>query len=136
MSTSLMNYESRNLLEAYMQKVILAEKFSRITEQWKPRVAATLNGQEVKLAKLQGEFVWHHHEQEDELFMPIKGQLKIELRDRTIVLEPGEFFVVPKGVEHKPVAEQEVHLLIFEPAGTLNTGNITNDRTVDTLETI
>ena len=119
-----------------MDKINLAEKFALITEQWKPRVATSLNGQEVKLAKLQGEFVWHQHENEDELFMPIKGTLKIELRDRTIVLNPGEFFVVPRGVEHKPVADEEVHLMIFEPAGTLNTGNVVNERTLETLQAI
>jgi mannose-6-phosphate isomerase-like protein (cupin superfamily) len=116
-----------------MEKINLDEKFNLITEQWKPRVAASLNGQEVKLAKLQGEFVWHQHDDEDEFFMPIKGQLTIELRDRNIVLNPGEFFVVPKGVEHKPVADEEVWLLLFEPAGTLNTGNVTNERTLETL---
>jgi mannose-6-phosphate isomerase-like protein (cupin superfamily) len=119
-----------------MDKVNLSEKFALITEQWQPRVAATLNGQEIKLAKLQGGFVWHHHDNEDEFFMPIKGRLKIELRDRTIVLDPGEFFVVPKGVEHKPVAEEEVHLLIFEPAGTLNTGNVVTERTLRELRPI
>lgn len=119
-----------------MTKVNLAEKLSLITEHWQPRIAATLNGQEVKLAKLHGEFVWHHHEHEDEFFMPIKGRLKIELRDRTIVLEPGEFFIVPKGVEHKPVADEEVHLLIFEPAGTLNTGNVMNERTLAELRPV
>jgi mannose-6-phosphate isomerase-like protein (cupin superfamily) len=119
-----------------MDKVNLSQKFALITEHWKPRVAATLNGQEVKLAKLQGEFVWHHHEHEDEFFMPIKGTLKIELRDQTILLHPGEFFVVPRGIEHRPVAEEEVHLLIFEPSGTLNTGNVTNERTLSRLDAI
>lgn len=113
-----------------MDKVNLAEKLSRFTEHWSPRVVAELNGQQVKLAKLEGEFVWHHHEEADELFLVLEGRLVIQLRDRDVTLTPGELFVVPKGVEHRPVAHAEVHLLLFEPAGTVNTGNVTNEYTV------
>jgi mannose-6-phosphate isomerase-like protein (cupin superfamily) len=107
-----------------MDKVNLAERFAGITEHWRPRVAAELNGQEVKLAKIRGEFVWHHHEREDELFLVVKGRLRLEFRDRTVELSPGEFLVVPHGIEHRPVAEEEVELLLFEPAATRNTGNV------------
>lgn len=114
-----------------MEKVNLAQKLSLFHETWSPRIVAELNGQHVKLAKLQGEFVWHHHEDEDELFLVLEGRLVIRLRDRDIVLEKGECFVVPKGVEHQPVAEEEVHVLLLEPATTLNTGNVREARTVD-----
>jgi mannose-6-phosphate isomerase-like protein (cupin superfamily) len=113
-----------------MDKVNLAERLSRFTEHWNPRVVAELNGQQVKLAKLEGEFVWHHHEEADELFLVLEGRLVIQLRDRDVTLTPGELFVVPKGVEHRPVADAEVHVLLFEPAGTVNTGNVTNEYTV------
>ncbi len=119
-----------------MEKIILAEKLAAITEHYAPKIVAELNGQHVKLAKLQGEFVWHHHEQEDELFLVVSGHLRMELRDRTIDLFPGECLVVPRGVEHRPVAAQEVSLLLFEPAGTLNTGNVRSDRTVERPERI
>ncbi len=111
-------------------KVSLKDKFSGITEYWKPKIIGELNGQQVKLAKVKGEFIMHHHENEDELFFVVKGKLKIELQDDTVELDEGEFFIVPRGTEHKPIAEEEVHLLLFEPAGTLNTGNIRNERTV------
>ena len=111
--------------------VNLERAFGSFDEMWKPRVAAELNGQEVKLVKLRGSFVWHHHEAEDELFLVVKGRLRMELRDRTVVLEEGEMLVVPRGVEHRPVAEEEVHVLLFEPAGTVNTGNLRNERTVE-----
>ena len=111
--------------------VNLAEKLSEIQDFWSPRIAGELNGQHVKLAKVKGAFVWHRHQNEDELFLVLKGVLQLEMRDRTVKLEEGELFVVPKGVEHKPVAEGEVHLLMFEPASTLNTGNVRNERTVD-----
>ena len=111
--------------------VNLSETLAQIQEYWDPHIVGELNGQHVKLAKVEGEFVWHHHQNEDELFLVLKGVLKLELRDRTVTLRPGEFFIVPKGVEHKPVAEEEVHLLMFEPASTLNTGNVRNERTVD-----
>jgi len=111
--------------------VNLAEKLSEIQDYWNPRIAGELNDQHVKLAKVRGEFVWHRHQNEDELFLVLKGVLDLELRDGTVTLRPGEFFIVPRGVEHRPVAEEEVHLLMFEPASTLNTGNVRNERTVD-----
>jgi len=106
-----------------MEKVNLTEGFARITEHWRPRVAAELNGQEVKLVKFQGPFVWHRHEGEDELFLVVKGRFRMEFRDRTVDLEPGELIVVPRGIEHRPVAETEVEVLLFEPKGVLNTGD-------------
>ena len=112
-----------------MEKVNLAEKFSLFSEHWSPRIVGELNGQQVKLAKLLGSFDWHHHEREDELFLVVKGSLTLRLRDREVVLNEGEFFIVPRGVEHQPVAEQEAHVLLFEPASTLNTGNLHNERT-------
>jgi len=119
-----------------MEKVNLAEKFARFEERWSPRIVGELNGQLVKLVKLQGEFVWHHHEREDELFLVVAGEMTIELRDRTVRLGPGEFFIVPRGVEHRPVAEREAQVLLFEPKSTLNTGNVRNERTVEELEKI
>jgi mannose-6-phosphate isomerase-like protein (cupin superfamily) len=112
-------------------KVNLERAFASFDEAWKPRIAAALNGQEVKLVKLRGAFEWHHHEREDELFLVVKGTLRMELRDRLVVLEEGEFLVVPRGVEHRPVAETEAHVLLFEPAGTVNTGNLTSGRTAE-----
>ena len=117
-----------------MDKINLAEKLSRFTDHWRPRIVADLNGQQVKLAKLKGEFEWHHHEREDELFLVLKGRLTIKLRDGDVRLEEGECVVVPRGVEHKPVAEDEAHVLLFEPATTLNTGNVRSERTVEDLE--
>lgn len=119
-----------------MEKINLLEKFSRFSDQWSPKVVADLNGQQVKLAKVEGPFVWHHHEEEDELFMVVKGRLKMELRDGDVILEEGEILVVPRGVEHRPVAEEEVWLMMFEPATTLNTGNAEDGRTVTELERI
>lgn len=113
-----------------MEKINLRQKLDSFTDHWSPKIVAELNGQHVKLAKFQGEFVWHHHEHEDELFMVLKGRFKMELRDRDIWLEEGEFLVVPRGVEHRPVAEEEVQILLFEPASTLNTGNVEGERTV------
>lgn len=115
-------------------KVNLAEKLGQFTEHWSPRVVGELNGQHVKLAKLAGEFVWHHHDEEDELFLVLRGHLSIHLRDRSVELDEGEFFIVPRGIEHKPVAGAEVHVLVFEPSSTLNTGNLRNERTVEELE--
>lgn len=112
-----------------MNKVSIPEKLSRFSEHWSPRIVGMLNGQHVKLAKLKGTFVWHHHEQEDELFLVVKGTLKMEFRDRTELIGENEFIIVPRGVEHRPVADEEVHVLLFEPAGTLNTGNVLNDLT-------
>ena len=117
-----------------MPAVNLKEKFAAITEAWKPCIVGELNGQHVKLAKLRGEFVWHHHEEEDELFLVMKGTLLMRLRDGEVTIREGEFLIVPRGVEHQPVAEEEVHLLLFEPAGTLNTGNVRNERTVENPE--
>lgn len=119
-----------------INKVNLSEKLSSIDEYWSPKIVGELNGQQVKVVKLKGSFVWHHHENEDELFLVLKGILKIHLKDKTVQLNEGEFFIVPKGVEHKPAADDEVHLLLFEPAGTLNTGNITNELTVNNPEKI
>lgn len=113
-----------------MEKVAIATQLSHIADYWQPLVVGKLNGQLVKLAKLKGEFVMHHHEQEDELFFVISGRLAIAFEDRTITLDPGEFLVIPRGVPHKPIAENEVAVLLFEPATTLNTGNLVNDRTV------
>ncbi len=118
------------------ERIDLAEKLSGFDERWSPRIVAELNGQQVKLAKLEGEFVWHSHADEDELFLVLEGKLTIELRDGAVVLGPGQMVVVPRGVEHRPVAVGEVHLLLFEPAGTLNTGNVRNERTVEELKRI
>jgi len=114
-----------------LEKVTLTEKLARITDHWNPRIVAELNGQHVKLVKVRGEFVWHRHDEEDELFLVLHGELTIELRDGSVVLREGEMLVVPRGVEHRPVAAGEVHLLLFEPASTLNTGNVRDARTVE-----
>ena len=111
-----------------MQKVSLTEKLALIRDTWSPKAVAAVNDFHVKLVKLEGEFVWHHHEHEDELFLVIAGRLRIEFRDRVVTLDPGEFVIVPRGVEHRPVAEAEVSLLLFEPAATRNTGNVVDDR--------
>jgi mannose-6-phosphate isomerase-like protein (cupin superfamily) len=122
--------------EERMEKVNLVEKFALFTEPWRPKIVAELNGQQVKLVKFQGPFVWHHHENEDEMFLVVKGRFRMEYRDRNVWLEEGEFLVVPRGVEHRPVAEEEAQVLLFEPASTLNTGNMKNERTVEYLERI
>jgi mannose-6-phosphate isomerase-like protein (cupin superfamily) len=119
-----------------LDKINLAEKFSRITEYWKPYIAGELNGQLVKLDKLKGEFVWHHHENEDEMFLVVKGRFRIEFRDKTVWLDEGEFIVVPRMVEHKPVADEEAWIVLFEPASTLNTGNVDNEFTLRELEKV
>ena len=119
-----------------MEKVNINEKLGMFVDYWNPRVIGELNGQHVKAVKLNGEFVWHHHEHEDELFLVIKGKLRMEFRDKTIEVNEGEFIIVPRGIQHKPVAEEEVHLILFEPANTLNTGNIENERTRKNLESI
>jgi mannose-6-phosphate isomerase-like protein (cupin superfamily) len=120
-----------------MDKINLTEKFSLFTDQWSPKIVAELNGQHVKLAKLQGEFEWHQHTDEDELFWVVKGTLLVHFRDKTVELEPGEILVIPKGVEHKPEAKEEVHLAFFEPVGTLNTGdNVDSGRAVKELDRI
>lgn len=119
-----------------MDKVDLKEKFSLINDYWQPKIIGELNGQYVKLAKLKGEFIWHRHDNEDELFMVIKGKLKIKLKDKDIDLDENQFFIIPRGVDHLPVAENEVHVMLFEPQSVLNTGNIKNARTVENLEKI
>jgi mannose-6-phosphate isomerase-like protein (cupin superfamily) len=119
-----------------MEKVNLREKFSLFSEHWSPRIAGELDGQQVKLSKFQGPFTWHHHENEDELFLVVKGRFRMELRDRTIELEEGEFLIVPRGVEHCPKATGEVSLMLFEPAGTVNTGTAGGDFTVPEPERI
>ena len=120
----------------FMEKVSIASKLSQFSDHWNPRIVGELNGQHVKLVKFQGEFVWHHHDAEDELFLVIGGRFRMDFRDRQVWLEPGEFLIVPRGVEHRPVADDEVSVLLFEPAGTVNTGNATDDRTRNTLERI
>ena len=117
-----------------MEKVILQQKFSQFGDFWSPKIVGELNGQYVKLVKFQGEFVWHHHDNEDEMFLVVRGRFRMEYRDRHFWLEEGEFLVVPRGVEHRPVAEEEAHVLLFEPATTLNTGNVLNERTIQELE--
>ena len=117
-----------------LDKVNLQERLSRIPDHWNPRIVGELNGQHVKLAKLLGEFAWHRHEQEDELFLVLDGTLRMELRNTAIDIGPGEFFIVPRGVEHRPVAALEVQVLLFEPAGTLNTGDAIDRRTVEEPE--
>jgi mannose-6-phosphate isomerase-like protein (cupin superfamily) len=117
-----------------IRKVNLAEMFGRFREQWSPKIVGEVNDSLVKLTKLQGEFVWHHHEREDELFLVVKGRLRLKLRDQELVLDPGEFAIIPRGVEHLPVADAETHVLLFEPKSTLNTGNIQNERTVAELD--
>jgi mannose-6-phosphate isomerase-like protein (cupin superfamily) len=119
-----------------MEVVSLAQKFSLFSDYWSPKIVAELNGQQVKVAKLKGEFIWHHHEHEDELFLVMKGCLRIRLRDREVTVNEGEFFVVPKGVEHQPIAEEEVRVVFLEPASTLNTGNVCNERTVERLDRV
>jgi mannose-6-phosphate isomerase-like protein (cupin superfamily) len=107
-----------------MQKVNLAEKFALFETHWDPKIVGELNGQHIKLVKLQGEFVWHHHEHEDELFLVVQGEFDMEFRDRRVTLRAGEFLIVPRGVEHRPVAAREVQVLLCEPASTVNTGNV------------
>lgn len=117
-----------------MQKVNLSEAFQRFDEFWNPKVIGEVNNCQVKLAKVKGEFIWHKHEEEDELFMVVKGRLTLRFRDGDVDLEEGELMIVPRGVEHMPVADEEAHLLVFEPGTTLNTGNVTNERTVQDPE--
>ena len=122
--------------EVPMSKVNIAEKFSKIPERWKPHIVGELNGQQVKLVKSKGEFVFHHHENEDEMFLVVKGRFRMDFRDRDEWIEEGEFIVVPRGVEHRPVAEEECWILLFEPASTLNTGNVENELTQRQLERV
>jgi mannose-6-phosphate isomerase-like protein (cupin superfamily) len=116
-----------------VEKVNIEEKLARFDERWKPKIAGELNGQHVKLVKFLGEFVWHHH---DELFLVVKGRFRMEFRDRSVWIEEGEIMIVPRGVEHRPVAEEEAHVLLFEPASTLNTGNVRDELTVEELDRI
>lgn len=119
-----------------IRKVNLNEKFGLFHDHWSPKIAGEVNDSHVKLVKLQGEFVWHHHANEDELFLVVKGHLTIKLRDGSVELDPGEFVIIPKGVEHLPVAAEEVHVLLLEPKSTLNTGNVQSERTVAALDRI
>ena len=119
-----------------MEKVNIKEKFDLFEDRWSPKVIGQVNDAYVKAVKLKGEFVWHHHDEEDELFLVVKGSMVIKLRDRDIRLEEGEFVVIPRGVEHMPVAEEEAHVLLLEPKSTLNTGNVANERTVAELQHI
>lgn len=119
-----------------MDVVNLAEKFGQFEDYWSPKIAGELNDSYVKLAKFQGEFVWHHHDDEDEMFLVVRGRFVMKLRDRDLEVNEGEFVIVPRGVEHKPVAEQEVHVVLIEPRTTLNTGNVRNERTLETLDQV
>ena len=129
-----------------MHKINIAEKFSKISEYYKPHIAGELNGQMVKLVKANTEFVWHHHDNEDEMFLVVKGRFRMEFREKEFRdadsrerhewIEQGEFIIVPRGVEHRPVAEEEVWIMLFEPASTLNTGNVVNERTLAELERV
>jgi len=126
--------ESSSVIE--MNKINLAEKFSLFDETWTPKLVGELNGQHVKLAKIKGEFVWHTHDNADEMFLVIKGSITIELRDQRVDLDAGEFFIVPRGVEHRPIAVDEAHIMLFEPAGTVNTGAVEYEFTVRDPERI
>lgn len=119
-----------------MEKINLAEKFSLFSDHWSPKVIGRLNGQEVRLVKFKGPFVWHHHENEDELFYVVKGSFDMEFRDKTVTLTEGELIIIPRGTEHRPNAKEEVEVMLFEPATTLNTGNAASDKTVKDLQHI
>ncbi len=119
-----------------METVNLKDKFDKFRDYWKPRVIGEVNDCQVKAVKLKGEFIWHHHDNEDELFLVVKGMLRMKFRDHEAVVREGEFVIVPRGVEHLPVADEEVHIVLIEPRTTLNTGNIQNERTVSQLERI
>jgi mannose-6-phosphate isomerase-like protein (cupin superfamily) len=127
-----MSGESRTPIE----KVNMASKFDSIREHWSPKIAGEVNDAYVKLVKFTGEFVWHHHEREDELFLVVKGRLLMKFRDRDVWIEEGEFLIVPRGTEHLPIAPEEAHVLLFEPKSTLNTGNVRNERTRPVLDRI
>ena len=117
-----------------MEKVTLSDKFSLFSEYWSPKIVGELNGQNVKLVKLKGEFVWHKHDNEDEMFFVVSGTLKIEFRDKTAILNKDEFLIIPKGVEHKPIAENEVLIMLFEPVTTINTGDTESELTKQKLD--
>lgn len=116
-----------------MERVNITEKLARFDDNWSPKIVGQVNDMHVKLVKLAGEFVWHHHETEDEMFFVVSGRLRMKFRDRELLIGPGEFVIVPHGVEHLPVAEPTAEVMLIEPAGTLNTGNVRNERTVETL---
>ena len=120
----------KGTLMAEYQAINLKDKLAKFSEQWKPKIISQMNDYHIKLAKVQGEFVWHDHPETDELFLVVDGKLEIMFRDGKVTLEAGDLYVVPKGIEHKPVAEQECHILLIEPAGTVNTGNVSDDKTV------
>jgi mannose-6-phosphate isomerase-like protein (cupin superfamily) len=119
-----------------MDKVNLREKFALFEDHWSPKLVGELNGQHIKLVKLRGEFIWHKHDREDELFLVVRGRFRMDFLDRQVWLEEGEFLVVPRGVEHRPVADEEAQVLLFEPAATLNTGDVRDERTVEVPERI
>jgi mannose-6-phosphate isomerase-like protein (cupin superfamily) len=123
-------------MEVIMEKVSLDQKFALFSEQWKPKIVGELNGQHVKLGKIEGSFVWHQHESEDELFLVVKGSMRLEFQDSTVDVDEGEFIIVPRCVQHRPVADEECHILLFEPASTLNTGNVKDEFTVEEPEWI
>lgn len=117
-----------------IRKVNLAEMFGRFQDQWRPKIVGEVNDSLVKLVKFKGEFVWHHHDHEDEMFLVVTGRMRMQLRDGDVVVDPGEFIIIPHGVEHKPVADEESEVVLFEPNSTLNTGNVRNERTVPELD--
>lgn len=117
-----------------LEKVTLTEKFAQFSDHWNPRIVGELNGQQVKLAKFSGAFIWHSHEHEDELFLVVKGSFRMELRDKVVELQPGDMMIVPRGTEHRPVADEEAHVLMFEPASTINTGQLENELTKKDLD--
>lgn len=123
-----------------MQKINLAQKFSQFSEHYKPKIVGEINDSFIKLAKLQGDFIWHHHDVEDELFLVVKGELRMKIRENDVereeVIRPGEFIIIPHGVEHFPSANEETHIMLLEPKSTLNTGNVQNERTVPELDRI
>lgn len=119
-----------------MEKVNIREKFELFNDHWHPRIIGQLNGQDVRIAKVKGEFVWHEHKEEDEMFLLIKGSLKIEFRDKTVELNEGEMLIIPKGVEHKPIAEEEAWIMLLEPSATKHTGEVKGDRTVEKFDKI
>lgn len=119
-----------------IEKVNIADKLSLNDDYWVPRVIGELNGQYVKVVKFKGTYVWHHHDDEDEMFLVVKGRFRLELRDRSVEVDEGEFIIVPRGVDHRPVADEEVHVVLFEPASTLNTGNVCTELTLESLERI
>ncbi len=119
-----------------MKPIDIKEKLAQFSEYWSPKIIGELNGQVVKVAKLKGEFVWHHHENEDEMFMVVEGTLVIKFKDGEVELNEGQFYIIPKGVEHMPVANEECHVMLFEPKSVLNTGNVVNERTVEKLDKI